>query len=412
MGRLLTALQTLSLVCLLFAVLGVAAASGPWSSTAPMVAAVYATAIPVVAALWIARARQHSPKRQGVLSVTVAAVLIPVAVLGTVGFTIPVLLLAVALVVVDRGRRAGYIAALAVGVAGTILHVNSGNGVAVGLVNALPVMVLLCFGVALGSALRAYQQAHAGDQQALAERDEALTRLEEAVTRLRRTAEIEKELLLADERARSARDLHDGLGHRLTLITMGLEFARRSRADNPDAAWREVTTADATAREALDEMRTWVRALSPVRDADATGAAAFEAIAESFRGSGLEVSVETHGDDLPLTQEASLLLYRTVQEGLTNALRHGRARRVRISFVTRDGALALRIVSDLDRQVRAQLPLGEITPGFGLRGLADRAAAVGGSVRAEHKDGQVELTVLLDRALAVDGSKIAVELSA
>lgn len=122
-------------------------------------------------------------------------------------------------------------------------------------------MVLLCFGVALGSALRSYQQAHARDQQELAERDEAMARLEEAITRLRRTAEIEKELLLADERARSGRELHDRLGHRLTLISMGLEFARRTRDDDPENSWIEVATADATARETLTEMRTWGRAL-------------------------------------------------------------------------------------------------------------------------------------------------------
>src|SRR5699024_11598913 len=123
--------------------------------------------------------------------------------------------------------------------------------------------------------------------------------------------------------------------YRLTLISISLEFARRTRQSDPEAAWGEIDTADATSREAMTEMRTWVRALSPVRDADATGAAAFEAIAESFRGSGLEVGVETSGEDVPLRQEASLLMYRTVQEGLTNALRHGRYRPVRITFDTR-----------------------------------------------------------------------------
>lgn len=412
LGRLLPALQVLSLVCLLFAALGVASVSGPWSGSSAVVGIVYAGAIPVVSALWAVRARQGTERGRAALSMTVAAALIPVAVLGAVGFTIPVLLLAVALVVVDSGPRTGYVAALTVGIAGTMLHVNSGNGIVVGLVNALPVMVLLCFGVALGSALRAYHRAHAGDQRTIAERDQALARLEEAISRLRRTSEIEKELLLADERARSARDLHDGLGHRLTVISMGLEFAQRTRTIDPDAAWSEVSTADATARDALSEMRTWVRALSPVRDRDATGAAAFEAIAESFRGTGLEVVVEADGEDLPLSQDASLLLYRCVQEGLTNALRHGRAQSVRITLTADDQQLALTIVSDLDQEARERLPPGEISPGFGLRGLADRAAALGGTVGAQHRQGRVELTVRLDRRLAVESSDAAAELPA
>lgn len=412
LGRLLPALQVLSLVCLLFATLGVASVSGPWSGSSTMVGIVYAGAIPVVSALWVVRARQSTERGRAALSVTVAAALIPVAVLGAVGFTIPVLLLSVALVVVDSGSRAGYVAALAVGIAGTMLHVNSGNGVVVGLVNALPVMVLLCFGVALGSSLRAYHHAHAGDQRAIAERDQALARLEEAVSRLRRTSEIEKELLLADERARSARDLHDGLGHRLTVISMCLEFAQRTRETDPDSAWGEVSTADATARDALSEMRTWVRALSPVRDRDATGTAAFEAIAESFRGTGLEVVVEADGEDLPLSQDASLLLYRCVQEGLTNALRHGRAQSVRIALAADEQQLALTIVSDLDQEARERLPLGTINPGFGLRGLADRAAALGGTVAAQHRQGRVELSVRLDRHLAVESSDAPQELPA
>ncbi len=408
LGTWLPVLQVLSLCCLLFAAIAVMADGGTWSNGAGMVAVVYLAAIPLVSVLWFARARRRSERGRTWLSIAAGTVLLPVVLMGSVGFTIPVLLLAVALVVMDAGKRAGYVAAGIVVVLGTLLHLNGGNGLVIGLANALPVVVLLGFGIVLGAALRAYQQAHARDQQTIAERDRALAQLQEAITQVRHTAEIEKELLLADERARSARDLHDGLGHRLTLISMGLEFASRARHTDPEAAWNEVATADATAREALTEMRTWVRALSPVRDADATGVAAFEAIAESFRGSGLEVTVDTDGEDLPFTQEAALLLYRTVQEGLTNALRHGRAQRVRITLTTGSGSedIVLRIVNDLDEQARAKLPPGEITPGFGLRGIADRAAAVGGSARAEHRDGHVELTVRLDRARAVDPAEL------
>ncbi|MDN5655784.1 MAG: sensor histidine kinase, partial [Kocuria sp.] len=312
------------------------------------------------------------------------------------------LLTAVALMVVDSGRSWGIATALVVAVAGTALHLRSGNGLLTGIANSVPVMVLLGFGIALGSALRAYEDAHARDRRTIEQRDDALQRLEEAITRLRRTSEIEKELLLADERARSARDLHDGLGHRLTLISMSLEYARRARAKDPEGAWQEVGTADGTAREALAEMRTWVRALSPVRDAEATGVAAFEAIAESFRGTGLEVTVETSGPDLCLGEDASLLFYRTVQEGLTNALRHGAARRARISLLTDADGVALRIVSDLDGDAVNVGDDTEVTPGFGLRGLSDRASVLGGSAHAARRGTDFELTVRIPRDRAVD----------
>src|SRR5699024_5994354 len=96
--RLLPPLQALSLVCL------PVADSGPWSSAVPMVAVLYGSAIPVVALLWVARSRVGTARGRAVLTVLVAIVLIPVAVFGSVGFTIPVLLTAVALMVVDVGR--------------------------------------------------------------------------------------------------------------------------------------------------------------------------------------------------------------------------------------------------------------------------------------------------------------------
>ena len=146
------------------------------------------------------------------------------------------------------------------------------------------------------------------------------------------------------------------------------------------------------AREALTEMRTWVRALSPVRDADATGVAAFEAIAESFRGSGLEVTVDTDGEYLPFTQEAALLLYRTVQEGLTNVSKFARTARVEVFMVRapretlarQDGRLVDEIVvtmaddgpgADLDK------PRG----GLGLIGMRERVEALGGEFHVASK---------------------------
>lgn len=115
--RLLPPLQVLSLVCLVFAVLGALAVSGPWSGAGTTVAVIYGAAVPVVAVLWVARGRVRTASSRAVLTAAVGVVLIPVAVFGTVGFTIPVLLTAVALMVVDVGRAAGVVTVLAVGAA-------------------------------------------------------------------------------------------------------------------------------------------------------------------------------------------------------------------------------------------------------------------------------------------------------
>lgn len=385
--RMLPVLQSLALACLaIAAVLGFptdqeAGADGAW-----LVSLVWGVLAIVIAGAWMLRARLRTPRSRAVLSVVVVLLVTPVAVFGRIGFTVPVLLLAVALVVLDVSVRAGIAATVWIGALGIALHVASWGdlrtGLGIGLLNSVPVMVLLCFGIVLGWTLGAYELQ--------LRRDAAL------IDRLRRAAETEKELLLADERARSARELHDGLGHRLTLVSISLDFAERMRERDAQAAWGEVAQAHTTSQEALEEMRTWVRALSPVRDPAARGASALDAIAESFRGTGLavEVTVDDRSNTVLTTDDAlSLLVYRAVQEGLTNALRHGRAREVQLGLRAADGQLRLRMSNDLGPG--AQVPDGEAEPGFGLRGLAERALARGGGLRAAREGDRFLLALQL-----------------
>src|SRR5699024_11613798 len=100
LGRLLPMLQVLSLVCLAIAALGVIAVEGVWSGFSAVVAIVYLGSIPVVAALWIARARQRSARRRALLSLVVSAVLLPVDLLCADGFMIWSLLLSLAMYMV------------------------------------------------------------------------------------------------------------------------------------------------------------------------------------------------------------------------------------------------------------------------------------------------------------------------
>lgn len=385
----LTALQAVALCCLgMAAVLRIIDFTRKGSGLA--VAIMWLVLIPLITSLWIVRPRLvRAGHGVGVTALGVVLAT-PVAVFGTLGFTIPVLLLVVAFTVVDVSPRAGLHASIWISGVGFALLVSGGLGswedfrsaVLQALINVVPVAVLLCFGIVLGLALRGFEQRRDADRK--------------VIDRLRHASEIEKELLLSDERARSARELHDGLGHRLTLVSMSLELAERMHATDADQAWEEIRTAKNTASEALAEMRTWVRALNPVRDAGARGLAALELIAESFRGTG--VTVEVSGDeasDRELTRDdaTALLIYRAVQEGLTNALRHSRARNVRIGLSTDDQHLRLTIANDLDRVASAELDEGQPVLGFGLRGLGDRTAERGGSMRARRAEEQFMLEV-------------------
>ena len=202
--------------------------------------------------------------------------------------------------------------------------------------------------------------------------DDTRRQLETANEALRRSLSRERELVLAEERARSARELHDGLGHRLTLISMSLEYARRMRDRAGEEAWAEVATAAAGTRQVLDELRLWARALSPAEVADAAG---LEAIAASFRGTGLDVSVRHRGDSAALGRDASLFATRFVQEGLTNVLRHAGAGRVEIEVLQSPERLRVTIGDD-----GAGVPAGAPDAGFGLRSLRERAELLGGEL--------------------------------
>ena len=185
-----------------------------------------------------------------------------------------------------------------------------------------------------------------------------------------------RDLVLATERARAAADLHDGLGYQLTLISMSLEYADRMREKDAELAWDEVANASATARQALADMRLWVRALHPARLDQLTEPSSFEAVADVFRGTGLNVEVEVSTDE-QLDARRTLFAYRLIQEGLTNALRHARASQVLVT-ITQDEAGGLRLVVADNGSGSSK-----IRPGYGLRGLIERAEALGGRLRLQ-----------------------------
>ncbi|WP_211589176.1 sensor histidine kinase [Microbispora sp. H11081] len=195
-----------------------------------------------------------------------------------------------------------------------------------------------------------------------------------------------RELAVAEERARMAAEMHDSVGHHLTVIKMGLENAERFRDRRPEAAWAEVRQAKELTAEALADARRWVRALRPLALDGRVGSAALERLAASFDGTGISVSFEVRGEERRLAADTELVLYRVLQEGLTNALRHAKAERVRGTLTFGDDRVAL-VVSDdgTGRDARAR-------GGFGLTALADRARALGGTLASGNRpDGGFEL---------------------
>jgi signal transduction histidine kinase len=199
------------------------------------------------------------------------------------------------------------------------------------------------------------------------------------VTRLstdrRVTAEVEADraarVAVQEERARISRDLHDSLAHALTLITLQAGSARE-RADDPAAA-EALGTIEHTGREALDDMHRFLRLLAtPV--GDPPGIAHLSDLVAGLRRHGLEVALdlETTGS---VPQSVSTAVYRVVQEGLTNAVRHSDATAATVAVRSDDRAVVA-LVESVGRPRPAAVP----GSGRGLVGLRERLSVFGGSL--------------------------------
>lgn len=163
-------------------------------------------------------------------------------------------------------------------------------------------------------------------------------------------------------------------------------------------------------------MRRLVRAMHPVELSTLGNAEAFRAVAEAFRGTGIDIRVSIEGDDAALSHEHSLLLLRFVQEGLTNVVRHSNAREAELHVVVDSGdgihapLAAVNAVLE-DRGIGASAT--SFTEGFGLRSLRGRAEALNGTLLAMQTPVGFRLSLALPMATHIPASlNAATELTA
>ncbi|ROO85578.1 signal transduction histidine kinase [Actinocorallia herbida] len=194
---------------------------------------------------------------------------------------------------------------------------------------------------------------------------------------------LERERLAAtEERLRIARELHDVVGHHLSLINVQSTAALRRLARHPDGGTAQAEEALGAVREASGEALRELRAmLGMLREegeaaptAPAPGLARIDDLVQAARVAGLEVTAEIDGSGEPPT-EIGLAAYRIVQESLTNVARHAGARRVEIRIGRAPDAVTV--------EVRDDGRGGPAGPsGSGIRGMRERAHALGGDLHA------------------------------
>jgi two-component system, NarL family, sensor histidine kinase DesK len=214
-----------------------------------------------------------------------------------------------------------------------------------------------------------------------------MVKLNEARAELARTA-------VAEERLRISRDLHDLLGHSLSLIALKSELAGRMIESDPQRAAREIAELEAVARHSLAEVR---QAVTGYRQPSL--AAELAAARRMLASAGIDCRVDAPGT-YALPPEADALLAWTVREASTNIVRHSGARHAGIT-VTVTGASASAELTDDGvgpAVTRPGAAGGLRAPGSGLAGLAERAARLGGTLLAgagENGGFRVRVTVPL-----------------
>jgi signal transduction histidine kinase len=201
-----------------------------------------------------------------------------------------------------------------------------------------------------------------------------------------RTAGVRREAAL-QERVRLARDLHDAVGHGMSGITVQAGAARTALAAGSTAeAAAALTSIEAAGRTVLRDVRWLVGLLRAEEDAPALNR--LPALADAARRAGLDVRLEVEGDLDQVDAAAGEATYRILQESLTNVLRHSGAPSVTIRADVRDG-IGLTVTDDGTRCVGdgtdATARTGQ--PGTGIRGMQERAAAIGGTLDAGPRAG-------------------------
>ncbi len=236
---------------------------------------------------------------------------------------------------------------------------------------------------------------HADLFSALAEKEAALEDL------VRATIEAQEE-----ERRRVATEIHDGVSQQLVSVWYRLHAARLHLDADPGRARAELTKAQELVGDALDEARTAIFDLRPTILDDLGLGPGIRALA--LRTFGDAVRLELDVDDaivLPPHHEAAL--YRIAQEAMTNALKHASPSTVRVMLAQVEGRIVLVVADDGRGFERASSRSGGPQTSFGLAGMTERAALLGGELLVESRPG--EGTTVLARIPLADPSGLARE---
>lgn len=214
---------------------------------------------------------------------------------------------------------------------------------------------------------------------------EARAGLAEANRRLRENAAQVEELAVTKERNRLAREIHDSLGHYLTVVNIQIGAAKAMFSQDSRRALDHLANAQALTQEGLTEVRRSVAALRASPTESRPLAEALGKLVDHWNATGPSATLTVTGKLRQLTPQADLTIYRAAQEALTNVSKHASATKVALTLNYCNPESVLLAVQD---DGVGDDDTDELATGFGLLGVRERAQLLGGEVRIYTQPGK------------------------
>jgi len=224
----------------------------------------------------------------------------------------------------------------------------------------------------------------------------------ERAAQLAREQAAEARRIVTEERARIARELHDVVAHRVSLMTVQAGAAKAVAAENPEGARQAMGAVEEAGRQALEELRHLLGVLRPDTDPDGLvpqpGLKELPRLVQQIRGAGLEVSLAADGVPAELPARVDLFAYRIVQEALTNVLKHaGPGAHTQVQLGADSSGIVIEVLDDGHGGSEGSESAGGRQPdgsdpqirrtGHGIVGMRERARLLGGTLDARPRPG-------------------------
>lgn len=215
----------------------------------------------------------------------------------------------------------------------------------------------------------------------IAEVNELYHDLQNANEQLSEYADMAEKMAQTNERNRIAREIHDTLGHRLTGIIAGLDACLALADVAPQEVKKQLAVLADVSREGIKEVRRSVSELRPdAVERLSLNAAIRKMVTDMGKVTDTQIYFDAGGEKLEFGEDESNIIYRVIQESITNAIRHGHAGQIWVTLKRIDGEVLLEVKDD-------GIGCKELKSGFGTRHMKERIEMLGGTIAFDGQKG-------------------------